>query len=365
MSQFSPKISLSSVYALPQFQSLKVESSETTTSEENDHKEPIFRDGGSKFLFIQASVIGIITHTVALSKDFSNNSPGSRDEAEKDFVRLSSSFEVALALAHQHLKSSYEPSEFLDAFHRTLVAGSSTYGIQTNFSVLATGKVPGIYGKPESCQISAALWPEKFTDYWSKIPSSDNPEVVKAHQTDTCKKYLHIRRMQSSANSKFTHLVRSEVAPSFSQYRERRSSDTVKKSPFSMLDDEPGSAASGYGQYVDYAIGRQFAILDSGFMGLVPSGSDKGDVVVQIQSGDRMMWLALRQEDLPGQNLENITRADQDGSTSQRQSEQSRVEGHKIPSVYKTFRLVGESYIHYPSTENRESVEERSWFRLW
>ena len=69
--------------------------------------------------------------------------------------------------------------------------------------------------------------------------------------------------------------------------------------------------------------------------------------------------------EITGQNSENITRADQDGSTSQHQSEQSRVEGHKIPSVYKTFRLVGESYIHYPSPENRESVEERSWFRLW
>ena len=235
-------------------------------------------------------MICTIAHTAPLSHDYSGGLSGSRDEVEKDFIRLSSSFQATGALAHEHLKARYETSELFKDFCRTLLAGSVNDGIHTTFSALATGK-------SEECHISAALWPETFADYWSQIPGSDNPKVVEGHQASLFKRYLLIRRMHSSANSKFAHLVRSEVVPSFSQYRERRSSNADQKLPISMLDDENASPNAGYAKYVDSASGRNFAILDSGLMGLVPSGAEKGDLVVQIQSGGRAMWLSLRQED--------------------------------------------------------------------
>jgi hypothetical protein len=163
------------------------------------------------------------------------------------------------------------------------------------------------------CRHSAALWPEKSKDYWSKLPGSDNPETVLHHQADLYKKYLFVRRMQSFADAKFAHLVRSEAVPSFSQYRERRSSSVEQKKRISMLDDENADPLAEYARYVDYTIGRMFAIIDSGFMGLVPSGAKEGDLVVQIQNDSRIMHLALREEDFPEQTAENTTKSNHAG----------------------------------------------------
>ena len=119
--------------------------------------------------------------------------------------------------------------------------------------------------------------------------------------------------MQSFADAKFAHLVRSEAVPSFSQYRERRSSSVEQKKRISMLDDENADPLAEYARYVDYTIGRMFAIIDSGFMGLVPSGAKEGDLVVQIQNDSRIMHLALREEDFPEQTAENTTKSNHAG----------------------------------------------------
>lgn len=103
--------------------------------------------------------------------------------------------------------------------------------------------------------------------------------MVEGHRPALFKKYFLIRRMHSSANSKFAYLLRSEVAPSFSQYRERRSSNAGQKLPISLLDENTSPIVE-YAKYIDYAISRNFVILDSGLMGLVPCGAEKGDLMV-------------------------------------------------------------------------------------
>jgi hypothetical protein len=65
------------------------------------------------------------------------------------------------------------------------------------------------------------------------------------------------------------------------------------------------------------------------------------------------------------ENLENILEIDKNGSALKGQGVKSREDEQKIPAIYKTFRLVGESYIHYPSPKTYENMKERSWFRLW
>jgi hypothetical protein len=336
----------------------------------DQREEPIFRDGGTKFLFIRASVVGTIAHTVALSRDYKGDVPGSRDDAKMDFVQHSSSFKTALALAHQHFKSSCQSPDLYSAFralHYTLLARPSTDDNDTNFAAFAIGQLPSTHGiSGNYCQIPAALWPAKFKEYWSKFPGSENPEGVKSLQTDMWKKYLLIRRMQSSANSKFAHLVKSEVIPSFSRYREQGNINIGKKKRISMLTGEGSSPLTGFARYVDYAIDRQLAILSSGLMALVPSGSREGDVIVQIQEGGRVMWLTLRQEDFPAQDSKSTFKVKKDCNRSKNKYEQSEKHDQEVPSVYKTARLVGESYMHFPSVEDRiKNIKEPSWFRLW
>lgn len=172
--------------------------------------------------------------------------------------------------------------------------------------------------------------------------------------------------MQSSANSKFAYLAQSGVIPSFSRYRERGNSDINKKKRISMLDSKGFSPLTGFAQYVDYAIGRKLAILDSGLMALVPSGSKEGDVIVQIQEGGRVMWLTLREEGFPAQDSEGNFKVKQDRNRSESKHEQSGKHNQEIPAVYKTARLVGESHVHFSSVEDRiKNVEEPSWFGLW
>jgi len=336
----------------------------------NQPEEPIFQDGGTKFFFIRASAVGTITHTAALSLDYRRNLPGNRDDAEIDFVQLTSNFKEALALAHQHFKSKCQSPDIYSAFralHQTLLAGSSTDDNYTNFTAPVIGQPLLTHRISEDyCQMSAVLRTGKFKEYWIKFSSSKNPEVVESLQTDMWKKYLLVRRMQSSANSKFAHLVQSEVIPSFSRYRERENSDIDKKKRISMLDSEGFSPLTGFAQYVNYAIGRTLAILGSGLMALVPSGSKEGDEVVQIQEGGRVIWLTLREEGFLAQDSEGNFKVKQDGSRSQGEHGQSGKHNRDIPSVYKTARLIGESYVHFSSVEDRISiVEEPGWFGLW
>lgn len=127
-------------------------------------------------------------HTVALSQDYQGDLPGCRDDAEIDFVQLSSNFKTAWALANQHFKSNRQSPGLYSAFralHHTLLAGPSPDDIYTNFAGLAIDQLPLIHGiSGHYCQMSAALWPAKFKEYWSKVPGSKNPKVIENLQTN-------------------------------------------------------------------------------------------------------------------------------------------------------------------------------------
>ena len=147
-----------------------------------------------------------------------------------------------------------------------------------------------------NCPISEALRPDKFKDHWEKIPDSDHPDAVHRHQANIFKRYHFIRRVQSSANSKFAHLVRADIVPSFFWYR-KQNKDVHGDFRLSMLNNDSTGPLSGYARYVDYTIGRSFVVTNSGWMGLAPSGSRERDIIVQLQTDGRVIWLTLREEE--------------------------------------------------------------------
>ena len=339
------------VYLLPW---RKLDVSGGTGSEPNapQPQTPVFHDGGLNFLFIKGFIVGTITHSVGLMQDFGAAQSAKREDIEVDFFRSSSNFQAALKLAQQYVRPHYKTDDALEeAFHRTLTVDTTF-----NSNLHAASTRPWTHDISADCHILAALRPGKFKDYWEKNPRSDDPEALHRRQAEIYKKYSFIRRMKSSANSKFTHLVRTDIVPSFLQYREQDRS-LQGKSRFSMLDNESSGPFSGYAQYVDYTIGRSFIITDTGLMGLASSCSKKGDIVIQLQTNDRVVWLTLREEEYP-----ECSRAN-DVTSSNETKASPETDGGK-PSHRGTFRLVGEAYVHNCNSEPSQT-KDLQWFKLW
>lgn len=309
-------------------------------------RTPIFQDGGPKFLFVKGLIVGTITHSTPLTQDYDSTQYADDEEAqtEKDFLQLSSNFQAAFELAKEHVRPQFQTETALqEAFHRVLIADSIPDGDPTASSMRT--RIPG---SPITPPILAA---KNFKEHISNLPSSGNSGPVQRHQSTVFKKYLSTRRIQSSENSKFAHLVRADVVPSFDQYRQK-SKDSKDSSPFSILKRESAGSLAGYAQYVDYTIGRAFVVTDKGLMGLACSGSEVGDVVVRIESDRRVVWLTLREQEFEGEAVV------EDGSKGLSESERS------APEYDRTYRLVGEAYIH-DSHSRHGSVEDLKWFRLW
>lgn len=71
-------------------------------------------------------------------------------------------------------------------------------------------------------------------------------------------------------------------------------------------------------------------------MGIALSGSKEGDIVVELQTDHRIIWLTLREEELL------VSSTTGDTSPSRIPSEANAGQ----PTHNGTFRLVGEAYIH-------------------
>ncbi|KAF2228619.1 hypothetical protein EV356DRAFT_497907 [Viridothelium virens] len=285
-------------------------------------------------------------------RDYDTAHFASREDIENDFVRLSSSFRAALELAEEHLKPHYKTEDALEeAFYRALSAGSA---IDSNLN--ASLMCPWIPAQSAKSPISAALWPQKFKDYWANPLHSEDSEAALRHQNDILQEYLFIRRMKSSANAKFAHLIRADIVPSFSQYcRKRKDSQRIGR--IFMLNNESAGPLSGYAQYVDYTIGRSLIVMNSGFMGLAPANSKEGDIVVEVQTGGRIIWLVLREEELPESYwTEDIASSDKAKVSIETDDRQ--------PSHPGNFRLVGEAYVDKPDFEINKAGDHQ-WFKLW
>jgi hypothetical protein len=324
-----------SVYLLP-WRKLNVASEK----EPKDLKEQVlvFKDGGSRFLLVQGCIVGRIVHTATLTNDYDTTRCGTWEEVEQDFNHLSSNFRAALDLAHEHVGPHFHTAhELKEAFYSTLIAQTTAH------NHLTVSKMRDwTLGLSSDCPIAAELLLKRI-DLNNNISPESTREISDLNGAFT--RYSFIRRASSSVNCKLAHLIQEDVIPSFSQYRMR--GKTAKDEPkSSLLNKDNHGILSGYAQYVDYTIGRSFIITDSRKMGLSPSASMEGDIVIKVKSDGRIVWFTLR-EDV--QELEQDTKP---------------LEGHdRQVSHETTYQLVGEAYI-YETTSEAELNDEFQWFKL-
>ncbi|KAK5996332.1 hypothetical protein PT974_03087 [Cladobotryum mycophilum] len=229
-----------------------------------------FHVAGQNILLVKAIVLGEITHLAPLSYDFvPDHALEIREQASRDFTKLTSNYKAALDLAMDHTRTRYGNQENTEeAFYRTLRADTSDDGTRPATMELVAHQALWALGQSPQCPVSGVFLPEEQHNNWT--------EDIK---TRVCQVYLGTRKMQSTLNSKFAHMMPEEIASS--------------KRPLSMFDNKNSGPLSSLSRYVDYTIGRQFAVLgDSGLMGLVPEGSRERDTVVWIESED--LCLVLR-----------------------------------------------------------------------
>jgi len=324
----------------------------TTTDEnsERDQKQDAaFKDGGSKLLFVKASMIGTITCSTILSRDCDAARLGTQEEVEMDFGQISSSFKTALKSAQENLIAQYQSMDDLkQAFYSTLTATSSTGGNS------ATSRMRDwTLGLSADCPIAAALVLWRSKGFPNHVQRPDGTPGLRDELASSAAKYSSIRRTSSSVESKLAHLIRADVVPSYSQYRVRRS--IPKEQQFSSIldaDDDAG-ALSGYAQYVDYTIGRSFIITDTEMMGLSPAATQEGDIVVEVRSIGRIVWLTLRPDAAEEDQKSEACKA----------STESKERDDRQPSSSKTYQLVGEAYINRPINDPL-ITEDLQWFKL-
>ncbi|KAL9094198.1 MAG: hypothetical protein Q9165_003613 [Trypethelium subeluteriae] len=323
-----------------------------TNTETPQEQNPVFQDGGSKHLFVKGSIVGTITHSAILMQDYDAGQFATREDIERDFVRLSSNFQAALEVAKGHLKPYYKTDGALEeAFYRTLTAGSTT-----DSDLNASSLRPWAPALSKNSPISAALWPEKVEDYWEKSLHYEGSEAFLRKKDGIFQEYLFIRRMKSSANAKFAHLIRADIVPSFSQYRRKRK-DPERIGRIFMLNSESAGPLSGYAQYVDYTIGRSLIVVKSGLMGLAPADAKEGDIVIQVQTEGRIIWLTLRED-------EYAAPCDTEDIAPSGKAKVSPETDDRQPSHPGKFRLVGEAYIDDPGFQKNQAGDLQ-WFKLW
>ncbi len=118
-----------------------------------------------------------------------------------------------------------------------------------------------------------------------------------------------------------------------------------------MFGNREGGALGGFAALVDYTIGRKLAILDYGFLGLVPGEAQVGDLVLWVE--DENLYLLLRPE-----------QESDVAATSLRGQERSQ--GWEDKQHVTAARYIGDSYVHEFKLKRRkdESFGEQE-FRLW
>jgi hypothetical protein len=118
-----------------------------------------------------------------------------------------------------------------------------------------------------------------------------------------------------------------------------------------ILDDTDSGPLLAYTQYVDYIVGRSFIITDTNMMGLSPSATKVGDIVIETRSKGRIVCLTLRE----------MLEEDSNITAPAASKNSPEVDDRQLSS--KTYRLIGETYVHQTAGEALP-LHDRQWFRL-
>ncbi|KAK1452750.1 hypothetical protein CCUS01_10624 [Colletotrichum cuscutae] len=195
--------------------------------------------------------------------------------------------------------------------------------------------------------------------------------------------YLIKRKVQSSSNSKFAHLMKTDVLPSFEHYRWQEKTFTLPPGgPLRMFDKRGTSVLAAYDQYVDYTLKRKFIVLGTGQMGLAPAGVEVGDLIIWVE--EHAVFLTLRPAPISTRVKEELKLEElrkQELARQRTEKENARSEGEedeKGPSeannsnlfdLDNTFRLIGEAFVSNaqqgPDRAAAAGDGDREWFSLW
>ncbi|KAM5347273.1 hypothetical protein ACJ41O_010278 [Fusarium nematophilum] len=401
-----------STYLLPRYPSSAERNNARPAGDENPRPTdtPTSQHLGPDLVQIKGTRIGTIAHLSDLSAHITESSGlDVLAQAREDFQAQLGKLRKVVSLAETHTQSRYpSKKDVLVALIRTTLADVSWDGQRPATAAAFNAQKLWLFGHP----VAEAIWPEPEPISRRGV----SPESTLQHRRDVCNNYLFTRRMQCSSNSKLAHLVKTDVSPSFSKYQwlneeardlkpdaQQNSQDASQEQTTETCTEPTGEPSKtseqtkqhgetdlfmfggsvsplvGYADYVDYTLGRKFAITDSGQMGLVPEGSKEGDVIIWVDS--ERICLVLRQQSSTRQAGDSL-KTGQDGNP-QNAAPTENSTAHENPSLIADpkdgrptedkFRLVGESYIQDLDVDKliRGTLEcegiraEERWFKVW
>ncbi|KAF6829731.1 hypothetical protein CMUS01_08047 [Colletotrichum musicola] len=369
----------------------QVSSGKGSDERKPEDEESSVRDGGLSLMHVKGAVAGEIVDTTMMWEGLADGTGDPFEDAKSDLRISCKILTKAYAMAKGRARGSYASDEdFSDAFLRVLAADRDSNGISPAPKAFMRARKTGFEAKVKFWAMlerrSRKSSEEDSCPPAPPTPPTPPPAPETAAASDesaqkiehACRKFLRARRIQSSPNSRFAHLVRADVLPSFNRYRWqdvegvtasfRR--EHAQLSRTRMLHMHRNAFLNSYQAHVDYALGRRLAVTGSGFMGLVPPGSRAGDLVVWVE-GERLC-LVLRPCPVSDELRRELERERRRGKGT---SEEGLGEGCCVTGG-EAFRLVGDAYFHRVGIKRRVSKDEgkeeaaeeeldERWFDVW
>jgi hypothetical protein len=135
-----------------------------------------------------------------------------------------------------------------------------------------------------------------------------------------------------------------------------------KQPSISIFGDADSNITAVYRPFVDYTLGRKFAVTECGHFALVPDASREGDVIVWVKEWD--LYLTLRKSSVAEEWNEDEDEEKGDGEEAVSQKPQEDTVDPEEKRAEGSYRLVGESLIYLPGDCSPGQPEEM-WFVLW
>ncbi|KAK1536468.1 uncharacterized protein CCOS01_01788 [Colletotrichum costaricense] len=368
----------------------------------DDKHHSLVSDGGFNLLHVKGAVIGKVALATKMHDNLGKSRGNILKDARTDLELQVSSFEAALSAAKGINLPPNQSDDSRKHLFLNAVLARSNDEVQDNTFKQAADLLAE---RMENDQKLLQKLRESNLDNSPRphIPTHSDPSLKSLEAM--ARDYLIKRKVQSSSNSKFAHLMKTDVLPSFEHYRWQEKTFTLPPGgPLRMFDKRGTSVLAAYDQYVDYTLGRKFIVLGTGQMGLAPAGVEVGDLIIWVKEHAVFLTLRpapistrvkeelkleeLRKQELARQRAEKENarkeKIDKDGAEKQKEvhkAEQARGEGEEdergpseasnsnLFDLDNTFRLIGEAFVSNaqqgPDRAAAAGDGDREWFSLW